>query len=260
MFIHTFGAIFGVMCSWAYMNPKDKQQKHLGSSYHSNLFAFIGTIFLWMFWPSFNGALEVGNGKARAAITTCLGMLASVFGSLVVSALTHLGKLNAEQVLNATLAGGVAMGTNADIIVTPFIPLIIGFTAGAISTIGFNFFPGIVFKYLRLHDTCGVLYLHLIPGIIGGLTSGLISGVSDPSLYGPDANSVFPMLGAGYTRGFSKQGGIQIAGLFTTLAIGALSGTATGLLLRIPVIWNTPRILYHDKEHFKFAEEVEEEL
>lgn len=254
MFIHTFGAIFGVMCSWAYMNPKEKQQKHLGSSYHSNLFAFIGTIFLWMYWPSFNGALEVGNGKSRAAINTLLGMLASVFGSMLVSSVTHFGKLNAEQVLNATLAGGVSMGTNADIIVTPFIPLIIGFVAGSISTIGFNYFPTLIFKYLRLHDTCGVIYLHLIPGILGGLISGLIVGVSDFSLYGNDVGSVFPMMGTGYDRGFGKQGGIQIAGLFTTLGIGAITGTITGLILRIPFIWNTPTVLYHDKEHFKFHE------
>ena len=57
MYIHTFGAIFGVMCSWAYMNPKEKDQKHCGSSYHSNLFGIIGSLFLWMYWPSFNGAL-----------------------------------------------------------------------------------------------------------------------------------------------------------------------------------------------------------
>jgi len=31
--------------------PKDKKPS---SSYNSNIFAFIGTLFLWMFWPSFN--------------------------------------------------------------------------------------------------------------------------------------------------------------------------------------------------------------
>lgn len=105
-------------------------------------------------------------------------MLGSVLGSILTQLLIHAGRLNAEQSLNATLAGGVAMGCNADIIVTPFIPILIGMVAASISTIGFHYFPRIVFKYLRLHDSCGVIYLHLVPGLLGGLLSGLIAGVS----------------------------------------------------------------------------------
>lgn len=203
-----------------------------------------------MYWPSFNGALQVGNGKSRAAINTLLGMLASVFGSMMTSMAMHKGKLNAEQVLNATLAGGVSMGANADMLVNPFIPLIVGFCAGVISTVGFQFFPNFVYKYLKLHDTCGVIYLHLIPGILGGLISGLVAGVTDESSFGPDITSVFSMMGEGKSRGHSKQGGIQIATLFTSLAIGALSGAATGGILRIPFIWGPPKVFYHDKAFF----------
>ena len=145
------------------------------------------------------------------------------------------------------------MGTSADMLVTPFIPLCIGFSAGVISTLGFNFVPNFIYKYLKLHDTCGVIYLHLIPGILGGLIGGLVAGVTDESYYGPDQNSVYSMMGDGYTRGHSKQGGIQIAALFTSLAIGALSGAAPGGILRIPYIWGPPKIFYHDKAFFEFA-------
>lgn len=253
MYIHTFGAIFGVMCSWAYANPKEKQQKFNGSSYHSNLFGLIGTIFLWMYWPSFNGALQVGNGKSRAAINTLLGMITSVFGAMMTSMACHKGKMNAEQVLNATLAGGVAMGASADMLVNPFICLIIGFCCGVISCLGYQIFPNLVYKYLRLHDTCGVIYLHLIPGILGGLISGLVAGVTDEKHYGADLNSIFIKRGGpGMTRGHSMQGGIQIATLFTSLAIGALAGAITGLILRIPGIWGAPKVYYHDKAFFDF--------
>jgi len=40
--------------------------------------------------------------------------------------------------------------------------------------------------------------------------------------------------------------------VFTTVGIAALSGVATGLILRIPVIWDCPIDLYNDKAFFKY--------
>lgn len=40
---------------------------------------------------------------------------------------------------NATLAGGVAMGTAAEFMITPYGSLIVGFCCGIISTFGFVF-------------------------------------------------------------------------------------------------------------------------
>jgi ammonium transporter Rh len=55
MTIHTFGAYFGLAVSWMLGNKnpvlKDKSPT---SNYKSNIFAMIGTMFLWLFWPSFN--------------------------------------------------------------------------------------------------------------------------------------------------------------------------------------------------------------
>jgi ammonium transporter Rh len=51
--IHTFGAYFGLTVSLIISKvvaPKSKPE----TSYNSNIFAMIGTLFLWMFWPSFN--------------------------------------------------------------------------------------------------------------------------------------------------------------------------------------------------------------
>lgn len=51
--IHTFGAYFGLTVSMVLSRevyPKTKAQ----SNSNTNTFAMIGTLFLWMFWPSFN--------------------------------------------------------------------------------------------------------------------------------------------------------------------------------------------------------------
>ena len=96
MWIHCFGGLFGLMCSWTYRNPKEQEQKFAHSSYHSNVFSFIGTLFLWLYWPSFNGALSTGNSKHIAIVNTVLSMITRPFGGLIVSLLLHKGKMNIE--------------------------------------------------------------------------------------------------------------------------------------------------------------------
>jgi ammonium transporter Rh len=57
MYVHTFGAYFGIACSIALTN-KDilkKSEKYEKGNYNSQLIAMIGTLFLWCYWPSFNG-------------------------------------------------------------------------------------------------------------------------------------------------------------------------------------------------------------
>lgn len=80
-----------------------------------------------------------------------------------------------EIVLNASIAGGVAIGASADIIVQPFGSMIVGFVAGTVSSFGFAYLSSYLRKAIFLHDTCGVHNLHGMPGIIGGLTSAIIA-------------------------------------------------------------------------------------
>ena len=43
-----------------------------GNRYTSDMFSLLGTIILWVFWPSFNGLLAVGAARHRAVINTYL--------------------------------------------------------------------------------------------------------------------------------------------------------------------------------------------
>lgn len=152
----------------------------------------IGTLFLYAYWPSFNGALGSGTYIHRAAINTYLSIACSVIASIVISKLLHGGKLNMEIVLNASLAGGVAVGSAADIIVTPCGSMIAGFIVGSISSIGFVHFSPFVKKHIILHDTCGVLNLHGIPGVIGALISAIVASRAEDT-FGPNlANTYGP--------------------------------------------------------------------
>ncbi|XP_059501423.1 ammonium transporter Rh type A isoform X3 [Stegostoma tigrinum] len=142
MTIHAFGAYFGLAVSRVLYRPglqgdHDKE----GSVYHSDLFAMIGTLFLWMFWPSFNSAIvENPDGQYRAIINTYFSLAACVLTAYALSSLVDKkGKLDMVHIQNATLAGGVAAGTSADMMIYPYGSLLIGFTAGIISTVGFKY-------------------------------------------------------------------------------------------------------------------------
>merc|ERR1711935_849816 len=114
MYVHTFGAYFGLACSWM-LGPKKiaDNNPNIGASYNSNLFAAIGTVFLWMFWPSFNGALATGNSQHRVVVNTVLALSASTMGAYFVSAMLNRGLFKMEDCLNATLTGGVIIGSIA---------------------------------------------------------------------------------------------------------------------------------------------------
>lgn len=80
-----------------------------------------------------------------------------------------------EIVLNASLAGGVAVGSAADIIVQPFGAMLAGFVTGVISSFGFAYLSKFLQRKISLHDTCGVLNLHGMPGLIGGFVSAIVA-------------------------------------------------------------------------------------
>lgn len=123
MVIHCFGGYYGLAISWVLYRPNLHQSKRLnGSVYHSDVFAMIGqltslhcflwcicslrctnaavlwltpshsagTLFLWMFWPSFNSAItDHGDGQHRAAINTYLALASSVLVTVAISSMSQ---------------------------------------------------------------------------------------------------------------------------------------------------------------------------
>ena len=57
-----FGAYFGLAVA-KMLNHRDLENENESSTYNSDLFSMIGTIFLWIYWPSFNSAVAKEEGK-----------------------------------------------------------------------------------------------------------------------------------------------------------------------------------------------------
>uniref|UniRef100_A0A8D0GF21 Rh family B glycoprotein n=1 Tax=Sphenodon punctatus TaxID=8508 RepID=A0A8D0GF21_SPHPU len=183
MTIHTFGAYFGLTVSRLLYRPHlNKSRQREGSVYHSDLFAMIGTIYLWLFWPSFNSAVTAhGDDQHRTVLNTYFSLAASTLATFAISSLINgEGKLDMVHIQNAALAGGVVVGTSAEMMLTPFGAMIAGFLAGTISTLGFKFITPILDSKLKIQDTCGVHNLHGLPGVLGALLGALVAGLPLP--------------------------------------------------------------------------------
>jgi ammonium transporter Rh len=67
---------------------------------------------------------------------------------------------------NATLAGGVAIGSAANMMVGPGGALAVGIVAGLLSTLGYVYLTPALEAKIGLRDTCGVHNLHGMPGAL----------------------------------------------------------------------------------------------
>jgi ammonium transporter Rh len=227
MFVHSFGAYFGIALSYA-MTPEGMGAHKFNSSRTtSDMTAMFGTLVLWLYWPSFNGALAPVSSQFRVIINTVLALQGSCITAFIFSRLlSHEGKFDMVHIQNATLAGGVAIGTSADMIVGPGGAMLIGSIAGALSVFGYvKVTPWLETK--GLYDTCGVHNLHGMPGVFAAITGAITAGVATSSVYGLPYDSIF---GAG--RSPSNQPGYQIGALVITLAVAIIGGYLTGLVVK----------------------------
>ena len=124
---------------------------------------------------------------------------------------------------NATLAGGVAIGTVANIRLAPFGAVMIGLFSGLWSVFGYN----IIMPYMEemgVHDTCGIHNLHAMPSVIGALASVFLAAYAQQS--SEDAISYY-----GATA--PTQWWHQLVGIILCMSFAIFTGFVTGHILKI---------------------------
>lgn len=202
--IHSFGALFGLGAIFA-LTTKREFETPIDADATSDRYSLLGSMVLWIFWPSFCAALV----EPAAILGTVVNVILALCGSTVATYFVSLAlrkKVSVADIANAALAGGVAIGSTCDRTV-PAIAFVIGICAGAISTFGFAVIQGALQKRIKKTDTCGVLYLHGLPGLFGGLVALFV-------VKGIDA-------------------GAQLAGIGITIVLAVLTGLITGVLLSL---------------------------
>lgn len=92
--------------------------------------------------------------------------------------------------MNATLAGGVAIGTCSSLILPPVYAMLVGGLAGIVSALGYLHLTLFLQERMGLYDTCGVHHLHGMPGIIGGVAGAFSCAFSESAFRNKRTNEV----------------------------------------------------------------------
>ncbi len=170
--IHAFGAYFGLSMSIVLTTAYQRSQP-ITSDHTSDRFAMLGSMVLWLFWPSFATALVPLENMPQTVANTLLALSGATIATYFLSTKLHDGKTSMVDMANAALAGGVAIGSVCNI-VSPEGAFGIGLLAGAISVLGYVFLQPALESRFKLVDTCGVHNLHGMPGLLGGLSAFLV--------------------------------------------------------------------------------------
>jgi ammonium transporter Rh len=171
--IHAFGAYFSLGMIMILTTRKEREIR-VETSKRSNEFALLGSVALWIFWPSFCSALVSVEKIPLVAVNTILALCGATLATYAFSILIR-GKIEVGDIANASLAGGVAIGASVAN-VTPGWSMLIGLIAGTISVFGYTIVQPRLQKVTGGVDTCGVHNLHGMPGVFGGIIAlGLVA-------------------------------------------------------------------------------------
>lgn len=166
--IHAFGALFGVGVVMAITHRREPAVP-IESDFTSDRFSMLGSMVLWVFWPSFCAALVAPENVPFTAINVVIALCGSTLCTYFATVALRR-KISISDIANASLAGGVAIGATCATANHPT-AFLIGILAGGLSTFGFAFIQPRIEKVFRMIDTCGVTNLHGWPGLMGGIAA-----------------------------------------------------------------------------------------
>lgn len=219
--IHAFGAYFGLGLTFALTNNKTIKAV-IESDETSDRFAMLGSMVLWVFWPSFCSAIAPASQFQQTVVNTVLALCGATLCTFLASSLLRK-KPSIADIANASLAGGVAIGATCNL-VSPLGAFGIGALAGTLCVLGYVFVGPKLQQKFKIIDTCGVHNLHGMPGLLGGLLAIIV------------------------VPGIALA---QLSGILLTVVLAFSAGLLGGFIIRKTGVKESP---YEDKGEFIEAE------
>lgn len=256
--IHLFACYFGLGVTFVLYRPRlNTGHPKETTSYHSDILSVMGTLFLWVFWPSFNSALTFkGDDQHRAILHTFIGLSSSTITAFALSAVFHKrGKLKMADIQNVTLAGGVTVGASVDMMITPVAAYALGVMGCTACFLGYKYLTPFLAQRMRIQDQCGIHNLHGLTGLISSIAGICAILLASEETYGPSLYQIFshrappegdpklvelqeliPGLKPGLGRTAQEQALYQVAAVFSTIAASTVGGLLTGLVMKLPFL------------------------
>lgn len=181
---------------------------------HSLPLGCLGVFILWLGWYGFNGAAAVTVEEMGSIfVTTTIAPSVATVVCMVFTWLKY-GKPDVSMCLNASLAGLVAITAPCDVCDAAGAAFV-GAVSGVLVVFGVWFMDYV----LHIDDPVGAVAVHMMNGIWGTLSVGLVATPAAPAFARGVAGGANQIAGAGlFYGGGLQQLGIQCVGLLATAA------------------------------------------
>jgi ammonium transporter Rh len=178
---------------------------------HSVSFVWLASMLLWVLWPAFVTALLPPDQVFWGMMVCYMGGIGSVLSAWIVCTVIQK-KVNPLIYTYAMLAGPVAIGAPL-LMIGPWVALLVGIMAGAISALSFIYLHPWLCKKLGVLDVMGVHNLHGVAGWFGAIVA------------------VVAILWIGGT-GSTDQAMANILGAVFVFGVTIISGIVVGLIMK----------------------------
>ena len=232
--VHAFGGLYGLafLCAMPRSKARPISSAALESAtgfVYTDTVAFIGSMFLFVLWPSFNGGFSEGAVLHRVILNTFFASMAAVLTSAAF--FSSDDKLNIWAMQNSVLSGALGIGSAAAAVKSPAAAAGIGVIAALGCFLGYRFLNRILVAR-GLLDTCGAFFLHGVVGLLAGLISVVVARVeSDSKLGGFPITDVYPEREPDGDHTAAGQAKAQLAGIAITIVLSFASGILSSAIL-----------------------------
>lgn len=227
IFVHVFGAFFGLGLSAFFKNANPQKPSN---SQSDNLIAIIGTLVLFIFFPSYNAFNAEHAHQSRVVVNTFLATTSSALVTFAFSALGNNGKWSLTELRNGVIVGGITMSSSIAILCGPAASA----GTGLVAAILVQFFISKVHNKLfaKLGDTSYTFAVHFLAGTVAAVGSmiAIADAYSQGAFYGSKTTDVYP-------SGDNAAGNL-VAAYFVTIGMGLFQGLFVGAIFGLKAFKN----------------------
>lgn len=242
--VYMFGGLFGLSILYTLLIKQKNwccifKCKREGT-YYQYFFAFLGALFLIIFWPAFisNPFPAQSDLRERALVNTIYSISASVIISFAMSSfVTKCCKLTILHVICGSISGAIIIGSVAPLFTQVWGAILLGAFSAFITIVMIRYVRN--YKYIK-PDIYGVFWTFAFSGFVGGIASAIMADIvydTEGVLTFSELILIYPAivygnLGVGSPRSATEQGGYQMLGVLVSIGIAVLGGFIVGIVIR----------------------------